>query len=735
MSAKATATTTRAKDSVSVNIEAFEIVPRGTTIVIESTTPIHQRAIGSGLRFHNTRTKPQIAEEGTRVVIPVDSSFNHGRNTLYVSDLYTLDNKPIGADIEVPFFVVDTKVPFPRDVKVESYSRVIVEGDRIRRALPGENPSYELMKGTHRGTGERWDAAFDQHGKQVDFDKVRAGVMKARLDRYGKLEPRLHERLSNGSSGELISVAVWLRGESATKSKNERRETKKMPAAEQEARRAFQEQARRFMERQEYRERARSVRIDQAAPVVYAELDPDAVRRLAESPEVSMIFLYEKKGIEDLGNSMGIAQSDDAHALGYNGSNVKVAVYENGPDDTSLLSIAARYRTDPATSQHSRHTHGIIKNIERGQPHGHAPDCRLHSANDKDLDAIRWAADEGCTVISQSFHRESEQTSGDLSFDDVYKDWLVLRWPYPTICEAAGNGEDSEFVNHKGFNRLTVANHNDSATGMAGDTVFRNPNSHHGDRELPEIAANGTAVTAVQLTLGGTSMAAPAVAGSTACVQEVNSILKSWPEGCRAIQLAAAKLNPDGGTWWSDLIEGKDGVDGTGALNSLLAVRIAEQRKGRNNAAAPRGWDVGTLRSSDIGSNGETTFSYNISVPRTILALRKVKVALAWDSDVREFNLFGIHFPLSSTLTLDLDLKIYDSAGRLVGYSGSWDNSYEIAEFTPSPGETYTIKIRRWSGTDDVWYGIAWNTQITPLVFDPDLVNVATTVRGGNGHG
>ena len=24
--------------------------------------------------------------------------------------------------------------------------------------------------------------------------------------------------------------------------------------------------------------------------------------------------------------------------------------------------------------------------------------------------------------------------------------------------------------------------------------------------------------------------------------------LKSWPEGCRAIQLAAAKLNPYGGT-------------------------------------------------------------------------------------------------------------------------------------------------------------------------------------------
>src|SRR4029453_13885852 len=154
-------------------------------------------------------------------------------------------------------------------------------------------------------------------------------------------------------------------------------------------------------------------------------------------------------------------------------------------------------------------------------------------------------------------------------------------------------GAGTEFVNHKGYNRLTVANHNDSANGMAGDTVFRNPATDHGDRELPAIAANGMGGTPVGLPTSGPSMAAPAVAGSTACVQEVNGTLKSWPEGCRAIQLAAAKLNPNGGTWWSDLSGGADGVDGTGALNSLHAVRIAEQRKGRNNTAAPRGWDVG----------------------------------------------------------------------------------------------------------------------------------------------
>jgi len=51
---------------------------------------------------------------------------------------------------------------------------------------------------------------------------------------------------------------------------------------------------------------------------------------------------------------------------------------------------------------------------------------------------------------------------------------------------------------------------------------------------------------------------------------------------------------------------------------------------------------------------------------------------------------------------------IYDSEGNLVGYSGSWDNSYEIAEFVGESGETYTIRIRWWSGEDWTWFGIAW---------------------------
>jgi hypothetical protein len=96
--------------------------------------------------------------------------------------------------------------------------------------------------------------------------------------------------------------------------------------------------------------------------------------------------------------------------------------------------------------------------------------------------------DQHCTVISQSFHHGSEPSGSGLQADDLLKDWLALHWPYPTILQAAGNywlGDDDhitppsdEYVNHKGYNSLAVGNHDDTASAMAGDSVFRNPSSN-----------------------------------------------------------------------------------------------------------------------------------------------------------------------------------------------------------------------------------------------------------------
>jgi hypothetical protein len=113
-------------------------------------------------------------------------------------------------------------------------------------------------------------------------------------------------------------------------------------------------------------------------------------------------------------------------------------------------------------------------------------------------------------------------------------------------------------------------------------------------------------------------------------------------------------------------------------------------------------------------------------VPKTglskVFGPRDVRVALAWSSRILTFGdifpFLPLDYPLTSILAVDLDLKIYDSAGNQVGYSGSWDNSYEVAQFSGTPGETYSIRIQRWSGTANTWFGIAWTVTGGLLIFD-----------------
>jgi hypothetical protein len=704
---------------IEISVEAHEIVPASRRLNLRAAAALDPESARGAFSLQGHPATVRLSKNRRAASLEVEGDLPPGPQTLRVGELLTPKGKAVAAARDVPFFVTDSSASISPALRIESMVRLQVEPLKATRVSAAQRPkgSYiEIMKAVNRKTGKPVELAFDQRGKRIDANAVFEKIARRRLAQYGKLHPALKAAADQCRASQTLPIAVWLATpETRLPPKRADGPTLRPPKEEMERKGCACEVAERFKASLDDQD-VRAVRIDPHVPVVYCKVTAAQLAKLQKHADVLAVFLHEKEGKLDLNNSMSVAQSDRVQStLSVTGRGVNVAVYEDGPDVTTNLAITAAFLSNPATSSHSRHTHGIIKNIERNRPHGHAPDCNLHSANSMDLSAISWAAQtRGCTVISQSFHRESEQTSPGLSFDDMYKDNLALHWPYPTILHAAGNGASTEFVNHKGFNTLAIGNHDDTATAMSGTSVFRNPSSAHSDRELPELAANGTSVTTVGLTLSGTSMAAPAAAGCAALMQQASSTLKSWPEGCRAILLAGATRNVAGNTWWIDRVAGVDASDGSGAVDALESVRIARSRSSRNNSATRRGWDVGTLRSADIGANGETTFSYRVTVPRFTFNAR-VKVALAWDSHASVTNLLFFQIA-TDTLDLDLDLKVYDSSGALVGYSGSWDNSYEIAEFAARAGETYTIKIRRWSGTADVWYGLAWTVQGTSFL-------------------
>ena len=569
----------------------------------------------------------------------------------------------------------------------------------------------------------------------LDPTRVVAEYRERTIERHGKLAPALDRRIRRARKGERLLVDVWVAVDEPAPSQGVRplSEGDEANAAEraQETRREWQMATRALAKRLE--ERGEVVAVDELAPVVTMALPVSAIRGLARNASIGALLLHEEEGIDDLEDSIAVARSAVVHAAGETGAGVRVAVWENGPTSNADLVIAGRYETDPTTSDHSQNVHAIIRNDDDDSPDGHAPGCNLYSANNKARAALRWAVhDQDCTVVNQSFHRSSEPGSDSLSSDDLYGDWLALHWPYPLFVHAAGNFWDgdpddihppsSEYVNHKGFNTIAVGNHDDSASAMSDSSVYRNPDSPHGDRELPEISANGTDVEADGLSFTGTSQASPAVAGVAALLQGTSSTLLHWPEGCRAILTAGATRNVRGDTWWRDVVGGVDARDGSGAVDAVESRSIALNRRWRGASATRRGWDIGLLTSDDFGDDRLSTFSYEVAVPRFWWGPRNVKVALAWTSKVT--SILGVFY--LSDLTVDLDLKVFDASGNQVGYSGSWDNSYEIVEFVGNPGQTYTIRVRRWSGTDSTWYGIAWTVTGGLLIPVPaELAEVA----------
>lgn len=645
-----------------------------------------------------------------------------GWHTFVVEALTDANLQELSDRIEVPFYVVDTLAQFPASLRVESFVRLRLAADGFERLDPKSRPDGEfvdVLKAVQREDGMPVSIGFDQLGRELDAELQLQAHRAELLAARGKLDDTLRQKLSLLAPSDDVLIDAWFNVEEPEPlfwdGPLGEAELAALKLDEFELNARIRRRAREIVDDLQRGLPSGVVRFENPedrVPVLTLRVPSEFVREIARNEAISAVFFHDESVFLDLASSISAAGSQHVHLAGITGVGVNVAVWETPPDPTANLFSSASYDPAPAageTTVHSTVVHEIIRNNGINSPYGHAPGCSLFSANSAARDALKWAVDQQCSVINQSFHRGSEATSGTPTSYDLYQDYLASHSRRPLIVNAAGNLDDegimppeAEYVNHKGYNTLSVGNHNESFW-IDSLSTFRNPSSLHGDRELPEISANGTSVVAESLSSTGTSFAAPAVSGVAALIQETAQTLVHWPEGCRAILLAAAGPRHSAMTWWQDIVAHVDGVDGAGALNARESFEVAQARSARNAAPTPRGWDVGQLKAQDFGLTSQSVFNYRLSVPTGGQAAPRIRVALAWTSLTSQV-------PLLSTLDVDLDLAVYDANNVQVGFSGSWDNSYEIVDFVGVPGAVYSIKIRRKTLQVATRYGIAWTT-------------------------
>lgn len=597
--------------------------------------------------------------------------------------------------------------------------------------LTASGSTLQAVKAVNEETGRSERFVFDESNRRVDPREAVAAEIKAHREVYGAMSPAFARQLKQMPAGELpvvihLDVPVpdidktELAGEKALEEAARRSAVAEKQAAV-EARKAFEE----LMGESNV---ARGAEVEFDGPFVSARLPVAEIQRIARHPRVGFVALDDDEDVLDfptIAESLPTTRSELVHNTGTDGSGVKIAILESGQTTKSLscFNVAARQSTGGSTNSHMTKSVAIMGNRYRvatqtcnGSWTGYAPGADIYLGN-KDSgncanyrQRYQWAKSKGANVISMSWHCGNEETDGGLHARDTYFDYWATRYPWPSIFTSAGNQSASNaYASGKGFNFFGVGNVANDGDGdrcndaMTGSSTWKDPDSSHSDREVPEIASPGSRHDLLDTDFGGTSAATPVTASIAGLLMDHNLSLRIWPEAIRAILLATANYQDSDG---ADFSNSADGKDGTGLTNSLYAYYTAGRRE-TTSSPQYRAHDYGTMRESDF-SNGFFDKTWNVYTGTTN---SRIRVALTWNSNVAKISLLFASFYFS-TLDADLDLRILDPDGNPVAFSSSWDSNNEFVEFTPAKTGSYTIKVRGYNVPDDFerYYGIAFTT-------------------------
>jgi hypothetical protein len=576
-------------------------------------------------------------------------------------------------------------------------------------------------------SGEIYEVALDERGREVDVEKLLAEERAERETRFGKLDPALAERLANNSADEPVEVIIWLKQPSTTEDDRSLPFEVEQLRSDDGQKQFARAQAQLYSDQIDLRraatveravapaiarltERGHYATTDRYAPVIYASLKPEAIREVARWEEVDQVYLSTIHEPQ-LDTVRVTIRTPLVHWLNIKGQGVKVAQVEakggrvaaNNPYLPSFVQDTTFVCDSPEESDgHATAVAGVMLSNRPGFG-GISPLATLWAGGDcagvssRLMDRANDAADWGARAINLSFGKNfGLVTNGD----DRFYDNLVFN-RRRTVVVGAGNrgaadcyqGTDGNVTSPGlGYNVITVGSYSDIDTADQGDDVmapcssWRDPISQYNDREKPEVAAPGGFVSTTSPSSpwfyerGGTSLAAPMVTGVAALLMQRNWYLTLLPEAVKAILMATATHNIEGSARLSE-------KDGAGGIQAFQADSVAQGMATRwggvtyNCASKPVNYDL---------------------VEMSLTAGKRTRAAIVWGNDP-DYALYA------DRPGADLDLQVINPNGSSGAFSISYDNAYEIVDFTPSVSGVYKLRVRKGRCEADPKYlAFAW---------------------------